>query len=283
MSYNEFINNIIETRGQWNIPDGEYYESHHILPVCLGGEPKKRNRKLKHPNLIWLYPEEHYEAHRLLALENKDSKELVLAWNRIFRDNKRDRNISASEYAELKIAASKYLSEINSGENSYAHKYLRGKNNPRYGIPMPQWIRDKISKTTKNKPKPFLKGKTPWIKGKKHSVEAREKMSKAKIGTHRDELTKQNISNKLKGRKLSDDTCLKISIAKQGVKKSEEHKKKISDTLKGKEPVNKGVKNQFMWINNGINELFIKCNDYNNYIDYKKGRLKKGERKKRSN
>ena len=35
--YKEFIENIIATRGQWNIPQGEYFEAHHIVPKCLGG------------------------------------------------------------------------------------------------------------------------------------------------------------------------------------------------------------------------------------------------------
>jgi len=50
--YYEFIQNIINTRGQWVIPEDGYYESHHILPICMGGEPKKRDRNLKHDNLI---------------------------------------------------------------------------------------------------------------------------------------------------------------------------------------------------------------------------------------
>ena len=38
MTYKEFIDNIIETRGQWNISKGEYFEVHHIIPRCLGGD-----------------------------------------------------------------------------------------------------------------------------------------------------------------------------------------------------------------------------------------------------
>lgn len=34
MTYSEFIQSIINTRGQWNIPDGEYFENHHITPRC---------------------------------------------------------------------------------------------------------------------------------------------------------------------------------------------------------------------------------------------------------
>lgn len=31
-TYKEYIQSIIDTRGQWNIPENEYYEGHHIIP-----------------------------------------------------------------------------------------------------------------------------------------------------------------------------------------------------------------------------------------------------------
>ena len=87
MTYKEFIQNIIDTRGQWNIPEGEKFERHHIIPCCLGGEGDRITNKNKsrfskrshHPNCIWLKPSEHIEAHRLLAEENPDNKSLLLA------------------------------------------------------------------------------------------------------------------------------------------------------------------------------------------------------------
>lgn len=44
--YDKFIQNIIDTRGQWskeikNMKRG--YARHHILPKCLGGLPKSVN------------------------------------------------------------------------------------------------------------------------------------------------------------------------------------------------------------------------------------------------
>ena len=98
MTYNEFIQNIINTRGQWNIPEGEYYENHHIIPVCLGGEPKNFNHKSKHKNLIWLTPEEHFIAHKLLLEENKNNIELQYAFNMMSNFNK----IGFKEYSELR-------------------------------------------------------------------------------------------------------------------------------------------------------------------------------------
>ena len=35
-TYQDFINNILETRGRFNCGD-EYHEKHHIIPKCMDG------------------------------------------------------------------------------------------------------------------------------------------------------------------------------------------------------------------------------------------------------
>lgn len=72
LTYKEFIDNIIATRGRHGCGE-EYHERHHIVPRCLGGEDKEEN-------YIDLFGREHFEAHRLLALENPKNKKLQLAW-----------------------------------------------------------------------------------------------------------------------------------------------------------------------------------------------------------
>ncbi len=72
MNYNNFIQDILNTRGRFNIPDGMYKERHHIIPRCLGGSNNK-------DNLIDLYPEEHYDAHRLLFEENLNNFKIAQA------------------------------------------------------------------------------------------------------------------------------------------------------------------------------------------------------------
>lgn len=53
MTYDEFIQNIIDTRGQWGIPEYEYHEAHHIIPKCLEGEPKHHSMHWQtHENII---------------------------------------------------------------------------------------------------------------------------------------------------------------------------------------------------------------------------------------
>ncbi len=104
MTYKNFIQNIINTRGQWNIPDGECYEIHHIIPRCMGGEPKRYSRKSMHKNLIWLLPDEHYQAHKLLALENPDNEKLIYAFYTMSHlyNNKGLYNVTNEEYALAK-------------------------------------------------------------------------------------------------------------------------------------------------------------------------------------
>jgi len=116
MTYNEFIQNIIDTRGQWsdevkNSPRG--CERHHIIPRCIGGEGDRRK---KHPNIIWLYPSEHYIAHKLLALENPDNFKLVSAWNFMYncvdRITDEEKVITAEEYETLRNAFNENLRRI---------------------------------------------------------------------------------------------------------------------------------------------------------------------------
>lgn len=59
MTYNDFIQNIINTRGQWSdevIHSNRGFEKHHIIPKCLGGLGDYKNSKFKkfshHKNCI---------------------------------------------------------------------------------------------------------------------------------------------------------------------------------------------------------------------------------------
>ena len=100
-TYEEFINNILETRGRFACGE-EYHERHHIVPKCIGGSNDE-------DNLIDLYAREHFEAHRLLALENPEVDSLVYAWwnmSHINKANGRNYEISSEEYEEAKIAFS---------------------------------------------------------------------------------------------------------------------------------------------------------------------------------
>lgn len=104
ITYKDFIQNILDTRGRFNCGE-EYHERHHILPKCMDGSDED-------DNLIDLFAREHFEAHRLLALENPDISKLTRAWwmmshmNKSNQRNQRRYKISADEYEEVKIAFS---------------------------------------------------------------------------------------------------------------------------------------------------------------------------------
>lgn len=70
--YQEYIKRILQCRKNERDKQ-EYQEKHHIIPRCQNGSNDKNN-------LIFLYPEEHYYAHKLLALENQSDIKLQRAW-----------------------------------------------------------------------------------------------------------------------------------------------------------------------------------------------------------
>lgn len=76
-------------------------------------------------------------------------------------------------------------------------------------------------------------------KGKKLSEEARKKISEANKGNknfegkHHSEATKRKLSESNKGKKRSEETRKKISESNKGKKRSEETRKKISEAQKG--------------------------------------------------
>lgn len=74
--YFNFINEIIDTRGQWS-PPTVYWEGHHIIPKCLGGEGHARS---KHSNIIRLTAAEHFKAHKLLVELFPDNSKLAYAF-----------------------------------------------------------------------------------------------------------------------------------------------------------------------------------------------------------
>lgn len=166
ITYEEFIQGIINTRGQWNIPDNEYFEVHHIVPKCLGGEGeiRKGRKRQTHPNLIFLYAREHFIAHKLLAQENPDNFSLVLAWSMMaFPKGKTQRNfeITPEEYESLR----KLQSEVLKNNNPFI-KTGGPWNKGRTGV---------YSEETLTK----LRAPRPHTRGLKKSEETRKKMSEA--------------------------------------------------------------------------------------------------------
>lgn len=162
MTYEEFINNILKTRGRFNCGD-EYHERHHIKPKCIGGTDGK-------DNLIDLFAKEHFEAHRLLALENPDVKGLIYAWHRMScggNDKMDSYKLTPEEYEEMK----KVYSEMRRKEATGVKQ-------------SPETIEKRVSK----------------LRGKPRSEETKRKMSEAKKGKPVPEETKEKIRKALTGK-----------------------------------------------------------------------------------
>lgn len=108
ITYEKFINNILDTRGRFNCGE-EYHERHHIIPKCMGGSDEE-------DNLIDLFAREHFIAHKLLAQENPDNHKLIYAYTCmafVKKDGLDRYELSPDEYEEAKIILSKVRSEDN--------------------------------------------------------------------------------------------------------------------------------------------------------------------------
>ena len=161
-------------------------------------------------NLVDLFAREHFEAHRLLALENPDNDHLVYAWNcmAFCKNNSQNRYaLSPEEYEEVRRA--------------YAESII-GTKNPSYGKP--------LSEETKRKIRDAHIGLKP-------SEEARRKMSESgKNKAPASKETREKIRQKAIQRWKDPDYKKMILESKAGFKHSTDSKERISD-IKGGKPV----------------------------------------------
>lgn len=181
-----------------------YTENHHIIPKSLSGNDKKEN-------LVVLTAREHFICHMLLTkmTDGADYKKMIHAFwlmcNYSSGNQERNYIINSVIYENLKKNRSKILTGVSRSEE----------------------IRNKISETTKGRPKkPFseehkrnlkksLKGNIPWNKGK------------TGLQVHSDE-TKTKMSRAAKGRKKSEEHLEALSKSRQNKvncfdKKEEKH------------------------------------------------------------
>ena len=140
MTYKEFIDNILETRGRFNCGE-EYHECHHIVPKCMGGTNDEEN-------LIDLFAREHFEAHRLLALENPNVRGLQFAWwnmSTVTREDMHRYKIAAEEYEEVRKV---YAEKFSGYKNPSARRVIRLCDDKIYNTIKDCYIDNNISNTT---------------------------------------------------------------------------------------------------------------------------------------
>jgi hypothetical protein len=230
LTYTEFIENILNTRGRFNCGD-EYHERHHIIPKCMNGTNEENN-------LIDLFAREHFIAHKLLAKENPDNDGLVYGWicMAFMKNDYQERyEITAEEYESLK----KIQSELQRG---------------RKRDPITEETRNKMSLAQKarfenpnerQKYKEMLSGENANFYGKHHSEETKRKQSESKkgklnpnFGKHYSEAERKHLSellsgenNPMYGKHLSEETRKKLSQAHTNP--SEETRQKMRDAKIG--------------------------------------------------
>lgn len=251
-TYDEFIQNILDTRGRFACGE-EYHERHHIKPKCMGGTNDK-------DNLIDLYAREHFIAHQFLAHENPENQKLACAWWRMCNIKNKSKEIyqmSPEEYEEARIK----FAEI-------ASLRMKGENNPNYGKSTwikgkhwPEEFKIKMSESRKGKyagENNPMYGKPSANRGKHFSEETRKKQSEsAKRSWTEERRQKQSgENNPMFGKTHTEEVRKKIGLANKNSWTEERRKKQSEISSK----MNKGESHP-MWGKQHTEETRIKISE----------------------
>ena len=206
MNYKRIYEQLIDKASSQNRVkyQGTYYEKHHIIPKCLGGEDKKEN-------FVLLTAREHYIAHLLLYKIYPQEYKLCFAlyamcnWGTNKNKDKKE-CVNSRLYEKIKIEASRKISEILKGRKLTPEQYEKllknaekrkgychpnsihkGEKNGLYGKKRPSYIGEAVAKanreriwTSEMRAKTGLRGeKNPWY-GKHITEEMKEKMRLSK-------------------------------------------------------------------------------------------------------
>ena len=115
MNYKKVYDNIILKAQRENRvkQSSIYYEAHHIVPECMGGEGKTTQWK-NHPNIILLTAKEHFVCHRLLCKIHPTEDKLIYAfWRMSNQKNQHQKSRhtpSGRAYSEARELYSKVVS-----------------------------------------------------------------------------------------------------------------------------------------------------------------------------
>lgn len=186
-NYEEFISNIIETRGRFACGD-EYHERHHIVPKCLGGTDDK-------DNLVDLFAREHFIAHKTLAQENPEKDGLVYAWSCmafVKGSNQERYALTAEEYEEARKAIGEVMHNrvITDEMRENMRRAAQAK------VQNPEYIQKQ-----KTSHKGLQAGENNPMFGKKHTEEARTKIGLATIERAKNENWRKSIGDANRGEK----------------------------------------------------------------------------------
>lgn len=190
MNYQRIYDSIInKAKSQNRVKSKDtYYEAHHIVPVCLGGEGKTSHWKI-HPNIVLLTGREHFLAHWLLHLIYPDNIKLTRAFVMMcnVKDGVQQRYTPSSriiEYARILHI-----------------QYSRGQSGYWKGRHLSDEAKDKLRQLNL---------------GRKHTNETKRKMSESRKGKKVNPDAGKKISESKKGISFSQDHKDKLSQVKTG-------------------------------------------------------------------
>ena len=190
MNYQRVYSQIIDRARIQNRTKGAgtYYESHHLVPKCVGGSNSKDNRVL-------LTAREHFICHWLLIRIYPESNSLSFAfWTMCNQKNKHQQSRyrpSSRAYEEAKQASIRAQRGVPSGMLGKKHS---------------EETRQKMSESRRRRP------------SKQHTPETKEKIRQARLGSKRSKETVEKQANAIRGRKKqphTEETKLKISLARK--------------------------------------------------------------------
>jgi hypothetical protein len=229
MDYNKIYDDLISKAHSENrTKKGEkYFEAHHIVPKCMGGQGKYTQWR-NHPNIVLLTYREHILSHKLLCLIYPENGKLWYALQCVttLSNSKTERlvKLTLREREEIRVNYVKYLSEIKSGEN-----------NPLFGTKRPEHsekMKGDNNPMKREENKALFRHKRP-----EHSEKMKGESNHMKTDKMRKWFSENNPSKK-------PEVASKISESLKGKPKSEEHKNKLRkpksqehiDKLRGSKP-----------------------------------------------
>lgn len=216
--YKNFINNILNTRGRFAISDNRYKERHHILPRSLGGKDIEEN-------LIDLYADEHFIAHKLLYEAYPDNYSLVKAYSMmafVVDSNQKRYRLTAEEYREVREALHKVpvpektklkISEANTGKTAW-NKGLTKETDERVALHSKNLSESLIKNGTRkgeNNSQFGNKGRISGSKNPMHKAAAKEKIGKHMKHNNpmKDPAVAEKAHSKLRGRPTHNSVKVK--------------------------------------------------------------------------
>lgn len=190
MNYQKIYNKLINKGKNRILLNNIYFESHHIIPKCLGGTDEKSN-------LVDLTPEEHYLAHQLLVKIYPNNRKLITAIIRMSTNT--NSNSSRRKGNKLYGWLRRKAAELQTGplNHRYGKKHTeewkdeRRKFNKLHDIKPPNQTGAKRTEETK-------KRISESLKGRKLSEEHRKKCKLGRSGKKFGPLTlkvKEKIKN----------------------------------------------------------------------------------------